>query len=60
MNMVQPNGTPPWPRLAVLAALVLLVHMLLLQAAPARLDSRFDRDARGTRSFAKHYRKPRP
>ncbi len=52
MNMVQPNGTPPWPRLAVLAALVVLVHMLLLQAAPARLGSRFERDARETRSFA--------
>ncbi len=52
MNMVQPNGSPPWPRLAVLAALVVLVHMLLLQAAPARLGSRFERDARETRSFA--------
>ncbi len=50
--MVQPNGSPPWPRLAVLAALVVLVHMLLLQASPARLGSRFDRDARETRSFA--------
>ncbi len=52
MNMAQPNGSPPWPRLAVLAALVVLVHMLLLQASPARMGSRFDRDARETRSFA--------
>ncbi len=50
--MVQPNGSPPWPRLAVLAALVLLAHMLLLQASPTRLGTRFDRDARETRSFA--------
>ncbi len=50
--MVQPNGSPPWPRLAVLAALVLLAHMLLLQASPTRLSTRFDRDARETRSFA--------
>ncbi len=52
MSMVQPNGSPPWPRLAVLAGLVVLVHMLLLQAAPARLGTRFERDARETRSFA--------
>ena len=52
MNMAQPNGSPPWPRLAVLAALVVLVHMLLLQATPARLGARFDRDAKETRSFA--------
>ncbi len=51
MSMVQPNGSPPWPRLALLAGLVVLVHMLLLQAAPARLGTRFDRDARETRSF---------
>ena len=52
MSMAQPNGSPPWPRLAVLGALVVLVHMLLLQASPARLGIRFDRDARETRSFA--------
>ncbi len=51
MSMAQPNGSPPWPQLAVLAALVVLAHMLLLQASPARLGSRFDRDARETRSF---------
>ena len=52
MSMAQPNGSPPWPRLAVLAGLVVLAHMLLLQVAPARLGTRFDRDARETRSFA--------
>jgi len=52
MSMAQPNGSPPWPRLAVLAGLVVLAHILLLQASPARLGTRFDRDARETRSFA--------
>lgn len=52
MNIAQPNGSPPWPRLAVLAALVVLAHILLLQAAPSRLGVRFDRDTRETRSFA--------
>jgi hypothetical protein len=52
MNMAQPNGSPPWPRLAILAGLVVLAHMLLLQATPARLGARFDRDARENRSFA--------
>jgi hypothetical protein len=51
MSMAQPNGSPPWPRLAILAGLVVLAHMLLLQAAPAQLGTRFDRDARETRSF---------
>jgi hypothetical protein len=39
------------PRLAILAGVVVLAHMLLLQAAPAQLGTRLDRDARETRSF---------
>jgi hypothetical protein len=45
-------GSPPWRLLTALTALVVLVHVLLLQASPTRLGVRLDPDAARARTFA--------
>lgn len=50
--MNPPTGAPPWRRLAALTALVVLAHMLLLQAIPARLDAQLEPDRAHAPTFA--------
>ncbi len=47
----QPRGQPGWRPLTVLALLVVLAHMLVLQAAPAQLGSGPDLDAAGAKTL---------
>ena len=51
-SMTPRNGSPPWRQLALLAALVVAVHVLVLQASPLRLGGKFDREDDALRAFA--------
>lgn len=50
--MTSRNGSPPWCQLVLLAALVVAVHVLVLQASPLRMGGKFDREDDALRAFA--------
>ena len=58
--MNSPSGAPPWRRLAALTALVVLAHVLLLQAIPAQLDAQLAPDRANAPAFATRSIEARP
>ena len=50
--MTKTSGAPPWGLLVTLAALVLAVHGLLLQASPNRLGTKAEPELAATRAFS--------
>lgn len=50
--MTRPDGSTPWRSLAGLAALVVAVHVLVLQASPSRLGAKFDQRDNDVRAFS--------
>ena len=58
--MNPPTGAPPWRRLAALTALVVLAHVLLLQAIPARPDAQLEPDRAHAPTFATRSIEARP
>ena len=60
MMTATPTGAPAWRPLAGLAALVVLVHALVLNASPAQLGTSSDLDAAGSKPFSTRSIEPAP
>ncbi len=58
--MNRPENSLPWRVLAALAVLVMAVHVLVLQASPARLGTQLDLKAAATSAFSTRSIEARP